>query len=140
MSEKSLSFFCLSLMVSSSWTYSMDSCHMFNRSCTAQFLAKVFSENCLDHWTPIHWWQSPKHTMLLLPNQSCPLRYRKLLCHGLFKSPFQQGGVQGVQVNPPFFKLIIFIAWLFSMQIVTAIQDTYLKFKFSLNIQKLRSI
>ena len=22
------------------------------------------------------------------------------------------GGVQGVQVNPPFFKLIIFIAWL----------------------------
>ena len=23
-----------------------------------------------------------------------------------------QGGVQGVQVNPPFFKLIIFIAWL----------------------------
>ena len=43
------------------------------------------------------------------------------------------GGVQGVQVNPHFFKLIIFIACMFSMQIATAIQDTYLKFKFSLN-------
>ena len=51
MSEKSLSFFCLSLMVSSS--YSMDSCHMLTE--VAQ--PKGFSGNCLEHWTPIHWRQ-----------------------------------------------------------------------------------
>ena len=45
-----------------------------------------------------------------------------------FLPRIQQGRTQGggVQVNPPFFKLIIFIglACMFSMQIVTAIQDT----------------
>ena len=54
MSEKSLSFFCLSLMVSSSTPWILAN---VNRSCTAQFLAKGFSGNCLEHWTPIHWWQ-----------------------------------------------------------------------------------
>ena len=42
MKKKLLSFLCLSLMVSSS--YSMGSCHYVNRNCTAQFLAKGFAE------------------------------------------------------------------------------------------------
>ena len=53
------------------------------------------------------------------------------------------GGSSGGSGEPPFFQ-INYIHSMFSMQILTAIQDTYLKFKFSLrfpqNIQKLRSI
>ena len=74
----------------------------------------------------LKWSQVAHHQLMSKPRTSF---YRGVRRGG-------RGGGSGDSGEPPF-KLIIFIAWLacmFSMQIVTAIQDTYLKFKFSLRL------